>query len=77
MYLFFLHKHRSDISSRQDKNHVVENSNYKTLDFLFQSYEPKFWYWEVIEAVRRLFFTFLLEFGAASEPIQVGDRRLQ
>lgn len=27
------------------------------LDFLFQSYEPEFWYWEVLECGRRLLLT--------------------
>ena len=30
------------------------------LEFLFSAYEPRFWYWEVVETTRRLLLTAVL-----------------
>lgn len=71
MYFYLLSLNKEDILHRQEPGYKHRNSAYKSLDFLFKSYEPKFWYWEVIETFRRLFFTFLLEFGALGPNFQV------
>ena len=59
----------SDYESRgRSKNFV----SYQDLAFLYSAYEPQFWYWEIIETARRLFFTALLVFPATPNLQVVG-----
>ncbi len=44
---------------------------YKDLVFLHKAYEPKYWYWEIVETMRRLFFTALLVIATTSANLQV------
>lgn len=71
LYFYLLRKHKEDITQRLNPQHKVNDDAYKSLEFLFKSYEPQYWYWEVVETGRRLFFTFLLQFGQASINTQV------
>lgn len=41
------------------------------LQFLHKAYEPKFWYWEIVETMRRLFFTALLVIATTGENLQI------
>lgn len=66
-----MRKHKEEIACRENDDFESKGNAHKALEFLYKSYEPRFWYWEVVETVRRLFFTFLLEFGFADEPMQV------
>ena len=58
-----------DYATRPTSTRLV---TYKALSFLYQAYEPKFWYWEIIETTRRLFFTALLVFPATANLQVVG-----
>ena len=41
------------------------------LVFLHKAYEPKYWYWEIIETVRRLFFTAILVITPMAPNVQI------
>ena len=45
--------------------------NYIHLSFLYVAYEPKYWYWEVIETFRRLVFTALVVMSTTSANLNV------
>ena len=44
----------------ETRHHFLMHITPKELNFLHFSYEPKFWYWEVIETSRRLILTAVL-----------------
>lgn len=77
MYFFALYRNKEEISERGDPHAAIHKESakkllsYEALRFLFKVYEPKFWYWEIIETLRRLFFTSILAFGAVGENTQV------
>jgi hypothetical protein len=39
------------------RSSIMHNITPKVIYFLHQSYEPQYWYWEIIETVRRLLLT--------------------
>ena len=43
----------------------------KTIRFLYQPYKPEFWYWEIVECTRRLYFTAFLSVVSQNSNIQV------
>ena len=67
-------KHVDDKDNVEDKKNVTDSTNNDranvgvvelsasaaTLEFLFTAYEPQYWYWEVVETVRRLLLTAVL-----------------
>lgn len=71
MYYYLLYTHKEDITRREEKGYTIKQEAYLQLSFLFKVYEPKFWYWEIVETIRRLFFTFLLQFAFFSANTQV------
>ena len=62
--------HRADVRSNVEESVNVTNTgdvkraelspSAASLEFLFTAYEPQFWYWEVLETVRRLLLTAVL-----------------
>lgn len=52
-------KVRSESQDRKDKPPTLDRL-VKHIGFLYQSYKPEFWYWEIIEVFRRLMLTSLL-----------------
>jgi len=53
------------------KQHTTNFINYKHLNFLYIAYEPKYWYWEVIETFRRLLFTAFLVMSVSAPNLKV------
>lgn len=47
--------------------------NYTHLKFLYMAYEPKFWYWEIIETFRRLAFTCFVVMTTMSANLNVSS----
>ena len=67
-FLLYL-KHRSATRGQQISRPFVK-ALYSALSFLDGSYEPRFWYWEVLEMTRKLVLTSGLQFfgrGSATE----------
>ena len=50
-----LWKNRAQI--KQPLEVRLKNENLRYFDFLFDAYKPEYWYWEIIEMVRRIFMT--------------------
>ena len=44
---------------------------YTDLNFLHKVYEPQYWYWEIVETIRRLFFTAFLVLANTSANLQI------
>ena len=69
VWLLLYLKHRS-ASRGQQINSPVGKALFSALSFLDGSYEPRFWYWEVLEMTRKLVLTSGLQFfgrGSATE----------
>jgi len=45
--------------------------NHSHLSFLFVAYKPQYWWWDVVETVRRLVFTALIVIAVSTQNIQV------
>jgi len=56
---WLLWKHRHQINPHEDRDEALriraEDESFDFIRFMFVSYEPKCWYWEVVEMVRRVF----------------------
>jgi hypothetical protein len=62
-YFWLLYSHRGAIQNRESGVEVfsVEDSqSIEPFEFLFSLYQPRYWYWEVIETIRRLLLTGVL-----------------
>lgn len=55
-------------SAKSDKEPFV---SHKEISFLYESYKPRLWYWEVIETIRRLLLTAVLSVLGAGSPPQI------
>ena len=67
MYLALLNFCKEKIKHRQDQDKKTLNllnavSIVDGISFLFESYDPKYWYWEFIECTRRLLLTAAISF---------------
>jgi hypothetical protein len=61
IYFLVLWRHRDDIMSRKEATFTAQGkARIEPLSFIFSSYEPQYWYWEVIETFRRLLLTGVL-----------------
>lgn len=64
MYYYFLYHCKEDIMNREKADHHFKSDDYLVhytdLVFLYKIYEPEYWYWEIVETVRRLVFTCIL-----------------
>ena len=59
IYYYLLRKHSYAIVY-QDKVSEKELEEAKRIGFLWQAYEPGFWYWEIVECTRRIMLTAVL-----------------
>ena len=60
-YFWLLYDKRKLIQKRKSKDLSKEDrKSIESLEFLFKSYEPRYWYWEVVETIRRVFMTGIL-----------------
>jgi hypothetical protein len=65
--LMYINKHRImmngnhavlvDANEHIDTTEQIHQANLVPIQFLFESYKPKYWYFEIIETFRRLLFT--------------------
>ena len=62
LLLIFLRRKRGTLQSRDAVNR---------LGFLFRSYQPSRWYWELVVHLRKLLVCMILAFGAAHPAFQV------
>ncbi len=60
-YYWLLYRHK-DLIKNRDSVDISESDRelIEPLKFLFSAYEPRYWYWEVIETVRRVLLTGVL-----------------
>lgn len=69
VWLLLYHKHRSNRRGQQINSPFVK-ALHSALSFLDGSYQPRFWYWEVLEMTRKLVLTSGLQFfgkGSATQ----------
>ena len=82
LYFWLLYKKRNEIIHRNDirdtfigRDTVInendQQSSVKTIKFLYESYKPKFWYFEIVETSRRLVLTAILSITNAGSSGQV------
>ena len=63
LYFFLLFKGRQYIRNRDKAtNDIVPNTYSELSEMLYSEYDPKCWWWEVFECVRRLMLTGMLVF---------------
>jgi len=82
MQFVLLYRNRQKIMDRlnQDESKFADIfsgsifNDIRTIKFLFNSYKPQHWYWEIIETARRLFFTVGLTIISSNTNIQVSGR---
>jgi hypothetical protein len=55
-------------SNTEPSNNLIKSDNIK---FLYKAYEPKYWYWEVLETCRRLLLTAVISVIAEGEIMQI------
>ena len=60
-YYWLLYNHRELIKNRKSASlSELDHKLIEPLEFLFSAYEPRYWYWEVIETIRRVLLTGVL-----------------
>lgn len=75
-YLYLLFSARADIISREDVTCSEEESNQRMqrlrpLRLLYETYEPKLWFWALVETARRLMLTGFLVVIAQGSAVQI------
>jgi hypothetical protein len=75
-YLYLLFGARADIVSREDESCGEEEMELRTrrlrpLRLLYDSYEPKLWYWALVDTARRLMLTGVLVLIAQGSAAQI------
>ena len=70
LYYYLLNKKKEEIKSRNNINPNTLRNSVKMLEFLYKSYKPSAWYFEVVETFRRLFLTAFISVIAAGTPAQ-------
>ena len=78
LYFWLLYKKRYEIIHRDDidsRNTIINESRQQTsvkvIKFLYESYKPQFWYFEIVETSRRLMLTGILSITDAGNSGQV------
>lgn len=81
LYLKLLWSRREEIKGRHDatkntlNDQVIkvkpEKTNTKLVNFLYESYRPQHWYFEIVETSRRLMLTAILSVIAAGSSLQI------
>ena len=75
-YFYELYSARHDIESRNDDTHSsveagAREARLKPLRFLFEFYDPKYWYWEILETLYRLLLTGVLVVISHGTAVQI------
>jgi hypothetical protein len=71
-YAWLLFSHKDLIMNRQNQNlSESEKQMIEPLSFLFSAYEPRYWYWELIETVRRVVLTGVLVMFRQGTSLQI------
>lgn len=74
-YYYVLHSARQDIKSLSERSSTIDlqalSIRLKPIQMLFEFYEPKLWYWEVVETVHRLLLTGVLVVIAKGSGTQI------
>jgi hypothetical protein len=76
LYYYLLRTHRQDIMCRDipsasPQAEADRARRLRPLSFLFQSYRPRLWYWEIVETLHRLLLTGVLVLVEQGSPIQI------
>ena len=70
-YYYSLYRKRDEIMRREDNQGKVIPVSVSMLQFLYSSYKPKFWYFELVETGRRLTLTAIISVIAAGSSSQI------
>jgi hypothetical protein len=79
-YFYVLYSNKESIQSRESittkTEHILAtgdhvNHQLESILLLFEAYEPKYWYWEVIETIKRLMLTGVLVLIAQGSAVQI------
>ena len=60
-----------DVDEEEPLTREVWYRNPEALDFLYMYYQPEFWYWEVVDTVRRLLLTAVLSMVSSNDGVKV------
>jgi hypothetical protein len=75
LYFWLLYSHRHVIQNRKPSGDGSFSEKHRRaiepLTFLFSSYQPRYWYWEAIETIRRLSLTGVLVLFAQGSGLQI------
>jgi hypothetical protein len=73
LYYILLFKCRDEIVNRKEmfENGIQPSRLSSVLSFLYKSYKPEFWYFEIIETTRRLMLTAVLSVISSGSPEQI------
>lgn len=72
-YFWLLYSHRGAIRNRESVALLSEEDHrsIEPFNLLFSSYQPRYWYWEVIETIRRLLLTGVLALFNQGSGLQI------
>jgi hypothetical protein len=74
-YFWLLYSHRHAIQNRKSRavlfTEEADRKSIEPLNFLYSSYAPQYWYWEVIETIRRLLLTGVLVLFVQGSAFQI------
>lgn len=72
LYFILLYSRRHFIQTRDSKAlSELCLAKMKPLSFLYSSYEPRYWYWEIVETFRRILLTGVLVLVAQGSALQI------
>jgi hypothetical protein len=73
-YFWLLYRYKESIKDRPDEEDANGNGvdpETKMLEFLYSSYHPRYWYFEVVETMRRLMLTAIIAVIATGSSSQI------
>ena len=71
-YFWLLYRNRKTIKNRKSSSCSEEDlKSIEALEFLFNSYEPRYWYWEVVETTRRILLTGIMVLFHQGSSLQI------
>jgi len=79
MYFYLLYRNSERILSLKDSDDSASSPDYSgsifdgvaAIAFLYRAYKPEYWYWELVETSRRLFFTAVISIISKESSTQV------
>ena len=71
LYYWLLYQVKEGIINRDGNISPVLKLEIMPTSFLYSSYEPQFWYWEIIETIRRILMTGVLVLVAQGTSVQI------